>query len=180
MDALEPLRLLADYNRWMNGRLYGAAERLPESGRTAPRGAFFGSIAGTLGHLVTGDSLWLRRFMPLPCAEVLRRADHWLPRPAISSEPRPPEPWVQLRALRERIDGLIVDWLASLAPEHLQAVVDYRNSRDEPNRLRLGLLLVHFFNHQTHHRGQATTLLTQAGVDPGVTDLLAILPREAP
>ena len=180
MDALESLRLLADYNRWMNGRLFDAAERLPERGRTEPRGAFFGSVSGTLGHLVTGDSLWLRRFMPLRCAGVLRGADAWLPRPAVSSEPRPPEPWAQLRALRQRIDALIVDWLASLAPDDLETVVDYRNSRGEPNRLRLGLLLAHFFNHQTHHRGQATTLLSQAGVDPGVTDLLAILPREAP
>jgi len=180
MDAIESLRLLADYNRWMNGRVYDAAERLDEPARAAPRGAFFGSISGTLGHLVNADSLWLRRFMPLPCAGILQRAHAWLPCPAISSEPRPPEPWAQLRALRERIDALVVDWLASLTPGDLEAVVHYRNSRGEANRLRLGLLLVHFFNHQTHHRGQATTLLSQAGVDPGATDLLVILPREAP
>ncbi len=40
-------------------------------------------------------------------------------------------------------------------------------------------LVMHFFNHQAHHRGQVTTLLSQTGIDIGVTDLLALIPDEA-
>lgn len=70
-------------------------------------------------------------------------------------------------------------WIESLDEAALDEVLAYRNMRGEPSRRRMGLLLHRFFNHQTRPRGQATTLLFQAGVDPGVTDLLVLLPLEA-
>ena len=33
------------------------------------------------------------------------------------------------------------------------------------------MLVTHLFQHQAHHRGQLTTLLSQRGLDPGPTDL---------
>ena len=176
MDSLEVVRALAGYNAWINARLYDAAERLPEAERYAGRGAFFGSIAGTLNHLVVGDALWLRRFAAADEAGALRAADSWLPRPATLDETLFTA-WAPLRAMRERIDGLILAWCDELRPASLDAVLEYCNMRGEPQRRPLGLLLAHFFNHGTHHRGQVSTLLMQAGVDPGVTDLVAFLPQ---
>ena len=77
------------------------------------------------------------------------------------------------------IDRVIIEWASELHEGDLQLTVTYRNMKDEPHSKRLGDLLMHFFNHQTHHRGQATTLLMQAGIDPGVTDLLALLPERS-
>jgi uncharacterized damage-inducible protein DinB len=72
---------------------------------------------------------------------------------------------------------VICDWVEGLGPDDLDLVVDYQDMQGVPARRQLGSLLCHFFNHQTHHRGQVTTLLSQAGLDVGVTDLLNILPQ---
>ena len=49
---------------------------------------------------------------------------------------------------------------------------EYRSVVDDKvRRLPAAVAAVHLFNHGTHHRGQLTTLMKQAGVDPGVTDL---------
>ncbi|MEO1325006.1 MAG: DinB family protein, partial [Pseudomonadota bacterium] len=56
------LRSMARYNRWQNGEIYGAAARLSDGERCKERGAFFGSIHGTLSHLYWADRIWLSRF----------------------------------------------------------------------------------------------------------------------
>ena len=58
---LEHLRRMARYNRWANQRLYAACRDLPEAEYRKPRQAFFGSLHGTLNHLLVGDRLWLAR-----------------------------------------------------------------------------------------------------------------------
>ena len=178
MDYLEHVRLMARYNRWFNERLYEAAAKVPAADRFVDRHAFFGSLGGTLNHLVVTDCIWLRRFMAVSSAATLRQADDWLPRPARLNEVLFPE-WPELSAMRARIDLLIEQWVASLQPADLDEVVSYSNSRGEAHRRLLGHLMSHHFNHQTHHRGQATTLLSQAGVDPGATDLLLLIPQAA-
>jgi len=81
-----------------------------------------------------------------------------------------------LREYRNRLDAIIERWVAELTPAHLSASLSYSNTAGVPSTLNFGGLLLHFFNHQTHHRGQASTLLFQCGVDVGVTDLLAVVP----
>jgi uncharacterized damage-inducible protein DinB len=71
----------------------------------------------------------------------------------------------------------IIDWVASLSPEDMEGDLVYTSIvNPEPRRYPLWFALSHFFNHQTHHRGQITTLLTQLGVDVGVTDLIGLKP----
>jgi uncharacterized damage-inducible protein DinB len=176
MDYLEHVRLMAAYNRWFNERIYDAAATLPADQRFADRHAFFSSIGGTLNHLVAGDSIWLRRFAASPCATAVREADAWLPRPNALNQILYPD-WDELRSIRARIDGVIDQWVAGIEPADLECALAYKNSRGEAHRRQLGPLLSHFFNHQTHHRGQATALLFQAGVDPGITDLLTLIPQ---
>ncbi len=62
MNRLAQLALQARYNQWMNDKLYQAAARLPEAVLQQDRGAFFGSLFGTLNHIVVADTLWLQRF----------------------------------------------------------------------------------------------------------------------
>jgi uncharacterized damage-inducible protein DinB len=82
----------------------------------------------------------------------------------------------ELLARRKMLDAAIRDWAAELTEADLNHVLSYKNMQGVSARKSFAGLLVHFFNHQTHHRGQATTLLSQAGVDVGVTDFLALLP----
>ena len=173
MDALRHVRLMADYNRWINRRLYAAAAALPADALAQDRGAFFGSVLGTLNHLAVTDSIWLLRFDAPGHWDRLREAIDWLPRPRTLRDTLATDLGA-LRALRERLDDLIVAWSDELIFNDLDRVLVYRNMAGEPQQRQVGPLLSHVFNHQTHHRGQATTLLFQAGVDPGVTDLTAM------
>lgn len=170
-------QLMADYNRWMNGNLHRAAAALPADALDAPRGAFFGSILGTLNHLVVADTVWLKRF------GGEGRDAYWTALQAVAGMPMPPaldaRPCADLAQwwdTRRKLDAVIVEWIGQLADADLDQVLQYRNMRGDVQRRRLSHLLPHLFNHQAHHRGQATTLFSQCGVDVGVTDLLVRLP----
>ena len=175
MSRIDQFRLLARYNGWMNGRLYEAAAGLTPEALTQDRGAFFGSILGTLEHLVVGDTLWLKRFATHPAGGALAPVLD-LPMPA-SLDAIQFGALAPLRERRDRLDRLVDAFVADLDEADLELPLAYRSSKGLPFTKPFGLLLTHFFNHQTHHRGQATTLLSQAGVDVGVTDLLALIPE---
>lgn len=167
--------LLASYNRWMNERLYAAAGTLPAAGLARDRGAFFGSILGTLNHLVIADTIWLQRFATLPAHRGPLEPVRALPAPGRLDGLPFPE-FGALAAHRRWLDAIIERWVDGLDEAALRQVLAYANTRGTRFRRELASLLLHFFNHQTHHRGQTTTLLSQAGVDVGVTDLLAVIP----
>ncbi|QQP95073.1 DinB family protein [Lysobacter enzymogenes] len=175
MNLLAHTRLMADYNRWMNQRIYAAAARLPAAAVAQDRGAFFGSILGTLNHLMVADKIWLHRFATHPSRFAALDPLRTQPRPtdlrAVEFDTLP-----QWRVAREQLDAAIVDWAGELSEADLDHVLAYANTKGVVSQRRFGLLLLHFFNHQTHHRGQITTLLTQAGEDVGGTDLLELIP----
>lgn len=175
MDRSGHLRLMARYNTWMNDRLLDVAARLPADALAAERGAFFGSILGTLNHLIVADTIWLQRFAAHPASFSALQAVRDLARPGRLDE-RPFDSLHALAVRRELLDRSIETWIETLTDADLDSVLRYANSRGESQARELYPLLVHFFNHQTHHRGQTTTLLSQAGVDIGVTDLLSLIP----
>lgn len=180
-ELTDHYRWMARYNRWFNQRLFGAAAALSDAERKRDRGAFFGSIHATLNHLMVGDKIWLGRlrsqgapFDSLPAAEVdlpdFRGLDMQLF-----------EDFQALRAHREAIDAAIEDLAAALTPEAVSRPMHYTNTQGRAREHPTWQALSHLFNHQTHHRGQVTTLLMQAGIDPGVTDLIALVnPPETP
>lgn len=160
MNLRQYAHTMARYNRWMNERLYAACASLPESLRRQDLGAFFKSIHGTLNHLVIADRIWLGRFVGPPFQVNSLDEDRW------------PE-FAQLQRERIAVDDAIDQWAASLAEDAEGVDLVYRtivNPQERRTPLRVAVL--HFFNHQTHHRGQVTTLLKQQGVDPGITDLM--------
>jgi uncharacterized damage-inducible protein DinB len=169
--------LMARYNQWMNQRTYEVAAALPAEALTRDRGAFFGSILGTLNHVAVADTVWLRRFADGTGDPVLLKAMAGRPRPVALRESLAPD-LAGLWRYREALDAEIVRWAQGLTEARLATTLHYRNIAGQPAARNLGLLVQHFFNHQTHHRGQVSTLLFQAGHDVGVTDLLALIPEE--
>jgi len=172
---LDNYRCLARYNRWMNQRLYTACETLSDEERKRERGAFFGSIHHTLTHLVLADKMWLHRFaLQETTFAALPAAALALPEGSDYTSELHPD-WQDLRQTRDVLDQMIEQWLAEMAPDFLTSTMYYANTKGVQRAHPAWQALTHFFNHGTHHRGQATTLLKQAGVDVGVTDLVALL-----
>ena len=166
IDA-EYCQTMAAYNGWMNRKLYDAAARLPDEERKADRGAFFGSIHSTLNHILWGDRVWLSRF---------NGRSH--PAGAIGVDLY--DAFAELLDARRAMDDEISSWAATVDNAALAGTLTWFSgvAQRELSRPRW-LCVTQMFNHQTHHRGQVTTLLKQAGIDPGVTDLpLAPLARD--
>ena len=152
---------MARYNRWMNQRLYAAAAQLSDAQRREDRGAFFKSLHGTLAHLIWGDRVWLARFTG-------QSIEGMSPKAGLEDS------FDALRARREALDAELLAWVDGLRPEWLAADFRYFSLALQAHFTRPAWTLVtHLFNHQTHHRGQVTTLLMQFGIDPGITDLPA-------
>lgn len=168
MITADYARTMALYNHWMNETIYAAAARLSDAERKRDLGAFFKSLHGTLNHILVGDRLWLGRLTEQPM--------HF---PSLAHEIC--ADFDELKRERAKTDEAIDAYAAALTPERLAKPLVYRtllNPRDVS--FPLGVALTHFFNHQTLHRGQATTLLMQWGIDPGVTDLIALPGMEQP
>lgn len=149
---------MAEYNEWMNQKLYAICADIPDQVRKQDRGAFFKSIHGTLNHLLFGDRIWMGRFTgQLSSARIGEE---------LYSD------FDTLRQEREITDRQILAWAQQLSPAWLNQPFTYTSSIDGKSRtLPTWVLVTHMFNHQIHHRGQLTTLLSQLGYDPGVTDL---------
>lgn len=178
-DSADPFlanfRLLARYNRWFNDRLYGACEQLTDEERRRDRGAFFRSMHGSLNHIVWADRLWLQRFAAQGCefpalaGELLR-----LPEGAVHATVLHVD-WAALRNARTALDIAIEEWVRDMPPDFPLSTMRYANTQGVQRQHPAWQAMTHFFHHQTHHRGQVTTLLSQAGVDVGVTDLVALV-----
>jgi uncharacterized damage-inducible protein DinB len=178
VTLLDHFRLMATYNAWMNGKLYDAAAKLSADELARDRGAFFGSILGTLNHVAVADILWLKRFESHPAARPALDRVLAMHRPAALDEPLAAD-LGGLRGIRDDLDRAIVALMQALDEPGLDLALSYRRTEGEPQKKQVAPVLAHVFNHQTHHRGQATTLLCQAGVDVGVTDLNALTPNLA-
>jgi uncharacterized damage-inducible protein DinB len=153
-------RQFAAYNAWANRRLYDVAAGLPDSDYRADRGAFFRSLHGTLNHLLVADRVWMQRFTGE--GQAPDRLDAILH-----------DDLASLRAAREAEDRRIVAYIEDLDDKRLAGTIRYRRV-STPDEFEQALLpaLAHFFNHQTHHRGQAHSILCSFGHRDLVLDLL--------
>jgi len=151
---------LAAYNRWANRRLYAAVAQLPPGEFEKERPAFFRSIRGVLNHVLVGDRIWLGRMEGRESG--LSRLD------AV-----PYADLAALRSAREAEDARIEEFAADFDAAKRGGALTYTTivppaTRTTPWPLVFG----HFFNHQTHHRGQAHDLLSQTPVAPPPLDFL--------
>ena len=135
---------------------------MDDGARKLDRGSFFGSIHGTLNHIFWGDRMWMSRF-------------------AGSAKPTQPSfaesveeccEWPDLKSAREQMDQAITDWATGLNEERLAGDPSWFSGALQANVSKpMWMLFSHFFNHQTHHRGQVHAVLTSAGAKPDDTDL---------
>lgn len=163
------VRTMARYNSEMNRRIYAAAARLSDEQRKADRGLFWKSLHGTLNHLMWGDRQWMSRFDGWP-ANTLANPQS----PTLFAD------FDELRIERVKADARIEELAGRIDQAWLDAdLVWWSGSAGKEMRRPKGPLMVHLFNHQTHHRGQVHAALTACGVDPGDTDLFLVVPPEA-
>jgi uncharacterized damage-inducible protein DinB len=161
------VRTMAAYNREMNRRLYAAASRLSDDERKRDRGAFWGSLHGTLVHILWGDGQWMSRFDAWERPQTpIKQSNHFI------------EDWDKLCASRVEADAKIEDWARRVDDAYLARDMTWFSGAAQrevsaPHRL----LVTHFFNHQTHHRGQAHAMITAAGEKTGDTDLFLVQPQ---
>ena len=169
--------MMANYNQWINKNFYEAASKLNADELLEDRGAFFGSILETLNHLFVGDIIWLQRFARHP--SQLKSLDYvrGMETPKALNVVLYPV-LENLTDARARMDSTIQEFSHELSDDILLSSLSYRNTKGELFTKNMGYLIQHFFNHQTHHRGQVSTLLSQAGIDIGVTDLLDSIPDD--
>jgi uncharacterized damage-inducible protein DinB len=167
------LQLMAQYNQVMNKRLIDGISPLPDEALLEDRGAFFGSVLGTLNHLIVADLMWLNRFRP-HYGRVMAPLDD-LPKPRVLGDLLYPT-LNSLRPVRETLDDLYIRFIDQLSDDDLSSPLSYHSATGGAFVKTTGLLLSHVFNHQTHHRGQITTLLNQMGLNIGVTDLAPLVP----
>ncbi len=157
--TIDYFQTLSRYNRWMNENLYNVCSAMPDELRREDKGAWFKSVHGTLNHLLLCDRLWLGRFTHQPY-------------PAYALDQELFHDWDEMKAERAQTDDAIDAWLASVDDEQLKQPLTFTAiSQPMERTIVLWVLVAHLFNHQTHHRGQITTLMEQLGYDSGVTDL---------
>lgn len=152
----------ARYNAWANRRLYEACAALSRDEYRARRSSFFGSIHATLNHILVGDRVWMGRFENLPSG--VERLDQILH-----------EEFADLRSARAVEDARILDYVGGLDEDAVAGTLRYRNMAGEAHETPLAWTLAHFFNHQTHHRGQVHGMLSGTPAVPPPLDLIYFL-----
>jgi uncharacterized damage-inducible protein DinB len=152
---------LTAYNKWANARLYAAALDLSDQSYRLHIGVFFGGLHGTLNHLLLMDRIWLKR--------LTGEGDHPNELDAILYEDR-----LELTLARIAEDERLIRVIESYDESSLKALHSYKTTSGMPQSQILGAILLHLFNHQTHHRGQAHACLSiLTGGEPPSLDLLA-------
>ncbi|MDC7685093.1 DinB family protein [Asticcacaulis sp. BYS171W] len=172
------LALMARYNQWMNGKVLTLMADHPERDFTENRGGFFKSVWGALNHLIVADIIWLARMTKHPSGHLLLPVLD-LPKPAGLTDILY-EDYQSYAAPRRALDELLIAYVDSLNEDDIASTFTYSRANGETHTKVLGLTLSHVFNHQTHHRGQITTLFTQMGLDIGVTDVHLLVPELTP
>ena len=153
--------LMAKYNRWQNMQLERVLQTLDKDELMRERGAFFGSIFKTINHLCWGDQMWMGRFDGGPAPEGgIKGSVELFPTLATWS------------AERFRLDGRIRLWAEKVHNVELAGTLTwYSGAAGREVTKPMGVVVTHFFNHQTHHRGQVHAMLTAAGAEAPVSDL---------
>lgn len=171
MQWSDNYRRAARYNAWINQSLLEASLSLPEPEQNKDLGVFFYSVVGSWNHIMVGDLFWLNRLAKIfPILDD--KIDHW-PKPKALDEILYGS-LNDLAKARQKLDELIIEWCDFLHESDCESRLEYFTRQEELRVKPLPEVMQHLFNHQTHHRGQITALLSQLGVDYGTTDFIAM------
>lgn len=160
--------MMGRYNAWQNRQLRDLLQTLGPEELVKDRGAFFGSILGTLSHLVWGDQIWMSRFDGGAAPELAGTESTVL----VTTF----DAWSDAR---EQMDARIGQWAAALNRSDLAGNLSWYSGAQKCDVSQpLAACAVHMFNHQTHHRGQVHAMMTAAGIAAPVSDLV-FMPEDA-
>lgn len=171
--------IMASYNALMNKKICDCISITSDDVLWENRKAFFGSILGTLNHLMVGDLIWLNRLNQHPSYPIGFKALELLqefPMPTKLSQILYDDKQGFSRN-RQALDQIIIRFIEELDENDYSKNLIYQNTNNDTFNKPFSMLLQHLFNHQTHHRGQVTTLLSQIDIDIGETDLLMFIPN---
>ncbi len=146
-------QFLARYNALANQRIYSACAELTDAERKQIRPAFFQSIHNTLNHIMVGDRLWMARFSGNKIASTGLDTILY-------------ENFDQLWENRQIEDTKIEDFFQKFDETRFDQTICYRNSAGNIHDDPIDILIMHFFNHQTHHRGQIHGCNSESDFDP--------------
>lgn len=158
----------------MNDKVYRSAERLSDAELVADKGAFFTSVLGTLNHILVADTIWLKRFAGYPGGFVALHSLHHVNAPNSLSQILHTTISDLAHARRTVVES-IIHFCAEADDDDYCQPLHYTDTSGRPFVNEFGALVQHFFNHQSHHRGQLTTLLSQSGIDVGATNLVLMI-----
>jgi uncharacterized damage-inducible protein DinB len=159
MASLLPiLRGLLAYTIWADRQILQALAEVPEEDLTRDTGTAFGSVLGTMAHILGAEQLWLSRFLGVPLQDL----------PSLDDFPS----YDLLRSSYEDFWPQLEYFLASLTEEQAVAEFSWRTLEGEARRAPFRQVLLHFANHATYHRGQVAAQLRQLGRRPPETDLV--------
>ncbi len=153
--------MMARYNQWQNDSLIEAANSLDDVQRKTDRGSFFGSIQNTFSHILWADQLWLSRFAgtAAPKGGITQSVDQFTD-------------WSALCPQRTQFDKIILNWAKNVKSIWFSGDLSwFSGAINQEVTKPKKLLILQFFNHQTHHRGQIHAMLTAAGAHPNDTDV---------
>jgi uncharacterized damage-inducible protein DinB len=157
--TIDEARDLFAYSAWANGRMFDAAGALSADQLRATIASSFPSVLGTLGHVVSTEWIWLRRWK----GDSPMAAPAWVAGSSLSD----------LRARLGDIEAERERLFGELGDADLERIVEYRRMSGEAHADRLADLVRHAVNHSTYHRGQLATQLRQLGASPPGTDLVS-------
>jgi uncharacterized damage-inducible protein DinB len=157
MEAVLPYRAMAYNNGWANHRLLGACARLSQAEFVGPRTGFFPSLRATLNHILVVDRFYV---------DALEGGALG---PAAWADPEPCETAINLQRAQREVDRRLIAVVERLGGADLGRIVDIHRA-DRIQRERIDRLLLHLFQHQIHHRGQAHAMLSGTAVPPPQLD----------
>lgn len=160
MDT-QDIRMLYEYNRWANARILGSAAQISDAQFLAPGDFPHGGLRGTLVHTLFAEWAWRMRWQGSPSNLRLKPEDF----PTVAS--------LKTRWLEE--ERLLMEFVAGLTDEKLQAAFDYTSTEGGRHRRVLWEAMAHMVNHGTQHRSEAAAMLTDLGHSPGDIDLIVYL-----
>lgn len=162
----DPFLIMALNNAWANATLYRAISGLSGEAFAAPRPGFFGSLKATMNHIHKVDLYYLDALLEVGSGLSIFDQDDIADVDALASA-------------QAAADMRLARFCGGLVPATLDEVRVTQRPEGEVNE-KVGPLLLHLFQHQIHHRGQAHTMVADAGIDPPQLDEFHLEYERAP
>ncbi|REL37309.1 damage-inducible protein DinB [Thalassotalea euphylliae] len=167
---------MALYNQRINQQLLAVCQALPKALLDKPTGSFFATITDYWNHLLFGDLILLGRLVGNNLASLSSASLANFPTP-VSPQDTYFKHIEELSSVRAKLDKLLIEFCQQLSEQECGMVIHYTTTEGDNVTKVASDVVQHLFNHQTHHRGQLTCVLSQFGADYGCMDLPVIVPE---